>query len=83
MSQYPTSQKEIGGAGTAAVLISPVLMIAALVLAVAVGHDLFRFAGEAPIALGLCAPAAYAVVRWLVPRLGAWLAESEMPAGAD
>ena len=83
MSPYQTSDKAVGGNGTAAVLISPVLMIIALVFAVAVGHDLFHFAGEAPIALGLCAPAAYLVVRLLVPRLAAWLGEPEMQAGAD
>ena len=42
-------------------------MLGAILMAIAVGHDFLHFAGEVPIALGLCAPAAYLLIRWFVP----------------
>jgi hypothetical protein len=73
--------------GTAAVLLSPLALLGGLLLAIAVGHDFLYFAGETPVALGLCAPAAYLLLRWFVPYAVAKLREgspiSTAEAGAD
>ena len=65
------------GFGTAVILLSPLWFIGTVLMAIAVGHDIFHFTGELPIALGLCAPAVYLVVRWAAPAararlLAAW-----------
>jgi hypothetical protein len=64
------------GFGTAVILLSPLWFICTVLMAIAVGHDLFHFAGELPIALALTAPAAYLVVRWAAPALRARLVAS-------
>ena len=64
------------GFGTAVVLLSPLWFIGTVLIAIAVGHDVFHFSGELPIALGLTAPAAYLVVRWAAPAVRAQLAAS-------
>jgi hypothetical protein len=61
------------GFGTAVILLSPLWFIATVLIAIAVGHDIFHFTGELPIALGLCAPAVYLVVRWAAPAVRARL----------
>jgi hypothetical protein len=68
------------GFGTAVILLSPFWFIGTVLIAIAVGHDVFHFAGELPIALGLIAPAVYLVVRWAVPALKARLLASMHPA---
>jgi len=64
------------GFGTAVILLSPLWFIATVLMAIAVGHDIFHFTGELPIALGLCAPAVYLVVRWAAPAARARLIAS-------
>ena len=61
------------GFGTAVILLSPLAFIGTVLMAIAVGHDLYHFSGELPIVLGLCAPAAYLVVRWGAPAVRARL----------
>jgi hypothetical protein len=61
------------GFGTAVILLSPFWFIGTVLMAIAVGHDIFHFSGELPIALGLCAPAVYLVVRWAAPAVRARL----------
>lgn len=61
------------GFGTAVILLSPLAFAGAVLIAIAVVHDLIYFAGELPTALGLCAPAAYVIVRWVVPAVRARL----------
>ena len=64
--------KEVSGSfGTTIVLLSPLWINGIMLVAIAAGHDLFYFTGEVPIALGLCAPAAYLLLRWLVPTIAA------------
>jgi len=70
-------RNEVSGMfGVTAVLLSPIAFLGATLLAIAVGHDFLYFSGETPIALGLCAPAAYVVVRWVVPPIVARLRAS-------
>jgi hypothetical protein len=64
------------GFGTAVILLSPLWFIGTVLIAIAVGHDVFRFSGEVPIALSLTAPAAYLVVRWAAPAARARLIAS-------
>jgi len=64
------------GFGTAVILLSPFWFIGTVLIAIAVGHDIFHFTGELPIALGLTAPAAYLVVRWAAPTVKAQLLAS-------
>jgi hypothetical protein len=64
------------GFGTAVILLSPLAFIGTVLMAIAVGHDLFHFAGETPIALALCAPAAYLTLRWAAPAVRARLLSS-------
>jgi hypothetical protein len=64
------------GFGTAVILLSPLWFIGTVLIAIAVGHDIFHFTGELPIALGLCAPAVYLVVRWAAPAVRARLLAS-------
>ncbi len=54
------------GFGTTAFVVSPIALLGGGLIAIAVGHDVIHFFGEAPIALGLCAPAAYLLVRRLL-----------------
>jgi hypothetical protein len=61
------------GFGTAVILLSPLWFIGTVLMAIAVGHDIFHFTGELPIAAGLCAPAVYLVVRWAAPAVKARL----------
>jgi hypothetical protein len=59
------------GFGTAVILLSPLAFIGTVLMAIAVGHDLYHFSGELPIVLGLCAPAVYLIVRWAAPAVTA------------
>jgi hypothetical protein len=59
--------------GIAVILLTPLAFAGAVLMAIAVVHDLITFAGELPTALGLCAPAAYVIVRWAVPAIKARL----------
>ena len=68
------------GFGTAVILLSPLWFIGTVLMAIAVGHDLFHFSGELPIALALCAPAVYLVVRWAAPAARARLLAIWEPA---
>ena len=61
------------GTARAAKLLGPFSYVCVLVMAVAVVHDFFHFAGAAPMALGFCAPLAYVVLRMVLPRLSARL----------
>jgi hypothetical protein len=64
------------GFGAAVILLSPIALIGTVLIAIAVGHDLIYFAGETPIALALCAPAAYLVMRCAAPSVRARLLSS-------
>jgi hypothetical protein len=73
--------------GMAVILLGPLAFVGTVLMAIAVVHDLIYFAGELPTALGLSAPAAYLVVRWVVPAvkarlLAAWEA-TPMSEAAD
>jgi len=85
MDLEQTSQRS--ALGTVAVLLSPLALLGGLLMAIAVGHDFVYFAGETPIALGLCAPAAYLLLRWFLPYAVAKLRDgspmSAAEAGAD
>ena len=61
------------GFGTAVILLSPLAFLGTVLMAIAVGHDLYHFSAELPIVLGLCAPAVYLVVRWAAPAVTARL----------
>ena len=81
-------QKQVSrGFGATLVLLSPLWVSGIVLLTIAVLHDFFYFSGEVPVAIGLCAPAAYLLLRWAVPlvtaRLGEPLAASPMPDAAD
>ena len=72
------------GLALSAVLLSPIIVIFSIPLAIGIGIDIYKFAGETPIALALCAPGAYLLLRQIVPlaaaRLAALLA-AVAPAG--
>jgi hypothetical protein len=56
------------GLGVVAVLLSPIVVIFGIPLAVGIGLDLFDVAGEGPLALALCAPVVFLLVRRGAPR---------------
>ena len=70
------------GFGTAVILLSPFWFIGTVLIAIAVGHDVFHFTGELPIALGLTAPAVYLIVRWAAPAIRTQLTASWQSAPA-
>jgi hypothetical protein len=68
------------GFGMMVILLSPLWFIGTVLMAIAVGHDLYHFSGELPIVLGLCAPAVYLIVRWAVPAITSRAMDSWAPA---
>jgi hypothetical protein len=66
--------------GIAVILLTPLAFAGAVLMAIAVVHDLVYFAGELPTALGLCAPVVYVIVRWAAPAARARLLAAWEPA---
>ncbi len=58
----------IWGLAFFAILLSPIVLIFAIPLAIGIGIDVFDLVGEAPLALALCAPAAFLLLRLVSPR---------------
>ena len=56
------------GLAVVAILLSPIAVIFGTPLAVGIGLDIVDVAGEAPIALTLCAPVVFALLRPVAPR---------------
>jgi hypothetical protein len=73
----------IWGLAVFAILLSPIILIFSIPLAIGIGVDVFELVGEAPLALALCAPAAFLLLRLVSPRalvrqLGAALLQSRL-----
>ena len=60
------------GLAVAAILLSPIFLIFAIVAAVGIGLDIFDICGEGPVALALFIPVAFLLLRHLPSR--AWVA---------
>jgi hypothetical protein len=56
------------GLAVLAILLSPVIVIFSIPLAIGVGVDILDAVGEAPIALALCVPVAFVLLRLVSPR---------------
>lgn len=56
------------GLGVTAILLSPIVLILAMPVAVGIGLDIFDRYGEAPIALALCVPVTFVLLRLVSPR---------------
>ena len=56
------------GLAVAAILLSPIFLIFAIVAAVGIGLDIFDICGEVPVALALCIPVAFLLLRRMPPR---------------
>jgi hypothetical protein len=64
------------GLGIAAILFSPVVLILGIPMALGIGLDLFDMFGETPVALALCVPVAFVLLRRLSPRVAHHFAAS-------
>jgi hypothetical protein len=51
-----------------AILLGPIILIFSIPLMIGIGLDIFDRYGEAPIALALCAPVAFVLLRRVSPR---------------
>ena len=60
------------GLAVIAILLSPIFLIFAIIGAVGIGLDIFDLAGEGPVALALCVPVAFVLLR-RVPRQRIWV----------
>ena len=74
------------GLSIAAVILSPIVLIFSVPLAVGIGLDLFDWVGEMPMALALCGPGVFLLLRWVLPSPPArWFAtvpaRSRLPLG--
>jgi uncharacterized protein YqfA (UPF0365 family) len=56
------------GLAVIAILLSPIFLIFAIIAAVGIGLDIFDLAGGGPIALALCVPVAFVLLRRVLPR---------------
>ena len=51
------------GLAVIAILLSPIFLIFAIVAAIGIGLDIFDLAGEGPVALALCVPVIFVLLR--------------------
>ena len=51
------------GLAVIAILLSPIFLIFAIVAAVGIGLDIFDITGKGPIAIALCVPVAFVLLR--------------------
>ena len=56
------------GLAVVAILLSPVILIFSLIVTIGIGLDVIDAAGDWPLALVLCAPTAFLVLRPFWPR---------------
>lgn len=83
MKQFPTWA--CWGLAVTAILLSPIVLILAIPVAVGIGLDIFDRYGEAPIALALCVPVAFVLLRQVSPgalmrHLAAALSRPHLPS---
>ena len=76
------------GLAVVAIVLCPITLIFAIPLAIGIGLDVFDHFGKAPVALALCAPVAFTVLRRMSPRalvhqLSASPARSRQPLGGS
>jgi hypothetical protein len=58
----------IWGIAVLAILLSPIIVIFSIPLAIGIGVDIFDLVGETPIAIALCVPVAFVLLRLVSPR---------------
>jgi hypothetical protein len=56
------------GLAALALLVSPIVMIVGIPLAIGIGLDIFDFAGGGPVALALCVPVIFVLLRRALSR---------------
>ena len=55
------------GLAVAAILLSPIFLIFAIVAAVGIGLDVFDLVGKGPVVIALCIPVAFVLFRRFLP----------------